>query len=39
MSDYLGFIKSFQKKVEKYTQEIFKVYGNELQLKIEDFNL
>lgn len=39
MSDYLGFIKSFQKKVEKYTQEIFKVYGNELQLKLEDFNL
>ncbi|MDR0983856.1 MAG: hypothetical protein LBL93_02450 [Ruminococcus sp.] len=41
MSDniYYEMIKDFKHKIEKYATEIFKVYGNELQLRLEDYNL
>lgn len=38
MNDYYNNIKNFQDKVLKYTKEIFKVYENELKLRIEDYN-
>ncbi|MDR0919945.1 MAG: hypothetical protein LBM93_12010 [Oscillospiraceae bacterium] len=36
---YYEQIKHFQEKITKYATEIFKVYGNELQLRLEDYNL
>ncbi len=39
MNKYYNELKNFQKKIEFYAKEIFKVYGNELQLKLEDYNL
>lgn len=39
MNTYYDELKRFQTKIEFYTKEIFKVYGNELQLKLEDYNL
>lgn len=39
MNEYYAELKRFQEKIEYYANEIFKVYGNELQLKLEDYNL
>ncbi len=39
MNEYYEELKKFQNKIEFYAKEIFKVYGNELQLKLEDYNL
>jgi hypothetical protein len=36
---YYASIKDFQAKITRYATEILKVYGNELQLKLEDYNL
>lgn len=36
---YYAHIKDFEDKILQYTREIFKVYGNELELKLEDHNL
>jgi len=36
---YYDSLKDFQQKIEYYVNEIFKVYGNELQLRLEDYNL
>jgi hypothetical protein len=36
---YYNKIKDFQAKITYYAKEIFKVYGNELQLCLEDYNL
>ncbi|WP_258555699.1 hypothetical protein [Mesomycoplasma hyopneumoniae] len=36
---YYKVLKFFQKQIEDYTKQIFKVYGNELTLKLEDYNL
>lgn len=36
---YYTIIKNFQKEVMRICTEIFKVYGNELQLKLEEYNL
>jgi len=38
-NNYYLAIKDFQSKITTYTKEIFKVYGNELQLRLEDYNL
>jgi len=38
-NQYYLAIKDFEKKVTKYAIEIFKVYGNELQLRLEEYNL
>lgn len=36
---YFDNIKDFQNKIETYCRDIFKVYGNELLLRIEELNL
>lgn len=36
---YYKVLKFFQKQIEDYAKQIFKVYGNELTLKLEDYNL
>jgi len=36
---YYSAIEDFQKEIEKYVTEIFKVYGNELLLRLEEYNL
>lgn len=36
---YIEKIRFVQDKVEEYVQQIFKVYGNELLLSLEDYNL
>ncbi len=36
---YFNNIKDFQEKIETYCKEIFKVYGNELVLRLEELNL
>ena len=36
---YYENLKDFQKKITFYANEIFKVYGNELLLRLEDYNL
>ncbi|MDR2430933.1 MAG: hypothetical protein LBD99_01570 [Candidatus Margulisbacteria bacterium] len=38
-NSYYSRIKDFQAKITYYAKEIFKVYGNELQLCLEDYNL
>ena len=39
MNEYYNKLKTFQREVIKYTSEIFKVYGNELLLRLEEYNL
>ncbi len=39
MNNYLEKIKFVKEKVSSYLLEIFKVYGNELILRLEDYNL
>ena len=39
MNRYYDELKKFQKKVVRYAESIFKVYGNELLLRLEDYNL
>lgn len=39
MNDYYEKLKTVKVQVEKYLAEIFKVYGNELLLKLEEYNL
>lgn len=39
MSDYYKKIKTAKIQIEKYLKEIFKVYGNELRLRMEEYNL
>ena len=39
MSDYYKKIKTVKVQIEKYLKEIFKVYGNELRLRMEEYNL
>lgn len=39
MNMYYKKLKFVQAKVEKYLNEIFKVYGNELLLRMEEYNL
>lgn len=39
MTEYYKKIKFVQSEVERYLHEIFKVYGNELLLRLEDYNL
>lgn len=36
---YYRNLKVLQSKVENYAKQIFKAYGNELVLKLEDYNL
>ena len=39
MNNYYEKLKFVKTKVEKYLYEIFKVYGNELLLRLEEYNL
>lgn len=39
MNGYYKKIIDFQKNITSYTTNIFKVYGNELRLKLEEYNL
>lgn len=36
---YYEKLQIIKNEIEQYTREIFKVYGNELLLKLEDYNL
>ncbi len=39
MNNYYDSIRFVKSKLNEYLTEIFKVYGNELQLKLEEYNL
>ena len=39
MNNYCEKIKFVKTKIVSYLNEIFKVYGNELLLRLEDYNL
>lgn len=39
MNNYYENIKFVKEQLKKYLSEIYKVYGNELLLKLEDYNL
>lgn len=39
MNEYYDKLKFVKKKIEKYLFEIYKVYGNELLLRLEEYNL